>query len=249
MPPCEGEATVARNLKILDTARATGLKAVIQDSRMPLSFTGNNTALANPLDQLSSADIAQSVANLANLPEATAVRNQAETVNAELAVAPAQNAVTPKPQVVTTTLKSRKDIQRYTTQSGDTIASLAAKFDVTSNSIKWSNSLIADTISPGTSLVIPPTNGIVYTVKDGDTAQSIAQRYSANAEQITAFNDAELGGLQSGEQILIPNGQTPTVAAPVVYAASLSSSATFRGAAVRRYTVITGTIMATVRGM
>ena len=47
MPPCEGEATVARNLKILDTSRATGLKAVIQDSRMPLSITGNNTALAN----------------------------------------------------------------------------------------------------------------------------------------------------------------------------------------------------------
>jgi len=47
MPPCEGEATVARNRKILDTARSTGLKAIIGDPRMPLSVTGNPVALAN----------------------------------------------------------------------------------------------------------------------------------------------------------------------------------------------------------
>lgn len=40
MPPCEGEASVARNRKILELARQTGLKAVIQDSRMPLSLEG-----------------------------------------------------------------------------------------------------------------------------------------------------------------------------------------------------------------
>jgi hypothetical protein len=47
MPPCEGASSVARNRKILDTARSTGLKAVIQDSRMPMSVTGNPMALVN----------------------------------------------------------------------------------------------------------------------------------------------------------------------------------------------------------
>jgi len=47
MPPCDGEMTVARNHKILDTARAAGLKAIIQDARMPLSISGNPTALTN----------------------------------------------------------------------------------------------------------------------------------------------------------------------------------------------------------
>ncbi len=47
MPPCDGEATVARNHKILDTARAAGLKAFIQDTRMPVSITGSPMALAN----------------------------------------------------------------------------------------------------------------------------------------------------------------------------------------------------------
>lgn len=168
-----------------------------------------NATLTNPLDQLSSADIAQSVASLTSLPEAAAVRNQAETVNAELAVTPSQDSVIPKPQIVATALKSRRDIQNYITQPGDSLASLASKFNVTSNSIKWSNSLTSNSLSAGTKLVIPPVNGIVYTVKSGDTADSLAKKYSTNADQITFFNDAEVSGLQVGEQIVIPNGQPP----------------------------------------
>lgn len=40
MPPCEGQATPERNRRILDTARATGLKAFLADQRMPLSISG-----------------------------------------------------------------------------------------------------------------------------------------------------------------------------------------------------------------
>jgi hypothetical protein len=39
-PPCEGRASPERNRKILDTARAAGLKAFLQDERMPLAITG-----------------------------------------------------------------------------------------------------------------------------------------------------------------------------------------------------------------
>ncbi len=47
MPPCEGAASVERNLKILDTAKAAGLKAMIADARMPLSLSGNPTGKAS----------------------------------------------------------------------------------------------------------------------------------------------------------------------------------------------------------
>ncbi len=76
----------------------------------------SNSALASPLDALSSADIAVTAARLADLSETTAVTNQAETVNAELAVAPTTASVAPKPQVVATALKSYKDIVHYTSQ-------------------------------------------------------------------------------------------------------------------------------------
>ncbi len=46
MPPCDGKATRALNNKILETARQTGLKAIIADERMPLAIGGKPEALA-----------------------------------------------------------------------------------------------------------------------------------------------------------------------------------------------------------
>ena len=166
-------------------------------------------APSDPLDQLSSADIAVNLAQMTNLAESTAVTNQADSVGAELAVLPAHTTVIAKPQAVATELKSRKDIAVYVVQAGETVATVAAKFNVTSESILWSNNLGSQTVSAGAQLVIPPVNGIVYTVKAGDTPDSIAQKYRANKEQIIAYNDAELSGLREGEQIIIPNGQQP----------------------------------------
>jgi len=180
------------------------------------SVSNTLSTTSDPLDQLSAADIAVEVSDMVNLPETTAVVNQAETVNAQLSITPAENLVTAKPQIVATALKTRQDIQQYIVQPGDTLASVAAKFNVTSNSILWSNNLTSTSLKVGTKLVIPPISGIVYTVKAGNTAQSLAQTYDASASQITAFNDAEITGLTTGEQIVIPNGAQP-VAAPSGY--------------------------------
>lgn len=174
------------------------------------SVSASDTSVAgtvsNPLDQLSSADIAQTVAQMNSLPETTAITNQAQSQAADLAIASTSNNVISKPQLVTTGLKSRSDIQTYVTQPGDTVSSLAAKFGVTSDSIRWSNSLsAANALTPGISLAIPPVNGIVYTVKPGDTAASLAVRFGSNEAQIVAYNDAEISGLTVGERIIIPN--------------------------------------------
>lgn len=186
-----------------------------------------NDTVANPLDQLSSADIAQTVAQVNNLPESTAVINQAQSEAANIAMASTSNNVISKPQVVATALKSRADIQSYTTAAGDTISSLAAKFGVTSDSIRWSNNLPAagDSLNPGTKLSIPPVNGIVYTVKPGDTPASLAAQFHANQDEITAYNDAEIGGLVPGTQIIIPNATQNNGAT----AASIASAAGLGG--------------------
>ncbi len=181
----------------------------------------DNVDAANPLDQLSSADIALTVARMSSLPESTAITNQAQSQAAEIAVAASNDNVVSKPQVVATTLKSRADIQSYVVQSGDTLASLAVKFGVTSDSISWSNGLTtAAAVIPGKQLTIPPVNGVVYTVKPGDTPPSLAAQYRANADQIIAYNDAEITGLTPGEQIIIPNATQVSSAT----AASISSA-------------------------
>ena len=182
------------------------------------SSTSSSSLVGNPLDQVASANIALTVAQVDNLPETTAISNQAETQAAEIAQASTTDNVVSKPQISQTSLKSRANITSYTTASGDTVASLAQRFGVTSESIMWSNNLNSGNVAPGQSLVIPPVSGIVYTVKAGDTAQSLAAKYGADQSQIIAYNDAEISGIYPGEQIIIPNGTIQNSSAAIASA-------------------------------
>lgn len=179
--------------------------------------TGKQNALAmasgqpsaNALDELSSADIAAHVANLTNLDEARSVSTNADSVNAQLSISPADDKVIAKTQVVATATKSRRDIKEYEVQPGETINGIAEKFGITSNSIRWSNNVSGNTVAAGKVLTIPPINGLVYVVKSGDTPESLATRYNSNKEAITSFNDAEVTGLIVGQKIVIPDGVQP----------------------------------------
>jgi surface antigen len=186
----------------------------------------NSTASSaiNPLDQLSSAQIALTAAQAAGLQELTSVRNQADSDSLTLNVVPNDTIAVAKPQIVATAQKSRRDIHQYVVVAGDSVASVATKFGVSAESIKWSNSLSGNTLTAGAKLAIPPVNGIVYTVKVGDTPASLATKYQADVGQIISYNDAEINGLKPGEQIIIPNGR---VATPVVSYGYYSSGPSF----------------------
>ncbi len=179
---------------------------------LSLSTASIGSETVAPLDQLSSSDVALSVARATGLAEAIAVMNQADSVQS-LKNVTVDAAVAAKPQVVATSLKSVADIQEYKVQPGDTVGSVAAKFGITSESLRWSNGLSGDRLSAGITLVVPPVSGIIYTVKQGDTPSSLAARYQANEQRIIAFNDAEISGLATGQRIVIPDGKQP---APVV---------------------------------
>jgi surface antigen len=204
------------------TARSSATKSAV----LPLANASSTaTAAINPLDQVSSADIAVTVSRLAALSETTAITNQAQSADVALSTAPTTNDVVSKPEVVATSFQSKDDIQEYAVQPGDTVSSIASKFNVTSSSIQWSNSLTGNGVTAGTKLVIPPVglSGIVYTVKAGDTLDSLASKYKADKNELIAANDAELTGISPGELIIIPNGQQPVV----TY--SYASSASYGG--------------------
>ena len=169
-------------------------------------------SLSNPLDELSSSQIALNVAQMAKMPELTPIRNQADSDSLLLSIAPNDSTALAKPQVVATSQRSKHDIIHYTTQSNDTVESVAKKFKVSGDSIRWSNNLAGNNLAAGVKLVIPPVNGIVYKVKSGDTPSSLARRYRADESQIILLNDAEIKGLRVGELIIIPNGRVqPTI--------------------------------------
>lgn len=189
--------------------------AAVSRSVLSSASQAGGSAAADPLDQLSSADIALSVARLTNIPEATAVNNQASSENAQLAIVQTSDSLVAKPQVVATAFKSNKDIQTYMAKDGDSVASIAAQFNITSDSVRWSNSIQGGAVVAGQTLYIPPVNGIVYVVKSGDTPESLAQTYHTTKDKIIAYNDAEISGISVGERILIPDGQQPTAAVSV----------------------------------
>lgn len=177
------------------------------------SATSTAGSLPSPLDQLSGAQIARTVAQMTKLAELPAIKNTADSDSLLLAVVPNDSTTLAKPQIVATAAKSKQDIIHYTAKAGDTISALSTKYNVTPSSIRWSNNIYGDALTAGTQLVIPPINGIVYTVKAGDTPASLAARYQSDQNLIIDYNDAEISGLTPGEQILIPNGQVAPAAA------------------------------------
>ena len=64
--------------------------------------------------------------------------------------------------------KPRFDIIDYEVAKGDTLGSIAEKFGISIDTIKWANSLKTEKLIPGQMLRIPPVTGIVYKVKAGD---------------------------------------------------------------------------------
>ncbi|MGH7158225.1 MAG: CHAP domain-containing protein [Candidatus Saccharimonadales bacterium] len=201
------------------TLRGSGADEVLSRSVLSSSKT-------NPIDQLSSAEIAANVAQSVALAETISVNNNADSASSELAVTPADSLAVAKPQSVSTSAKTKEDIIDYTVQPGENVAGIAAKFNITSESVMGSNNLRNNNVAAGTVLAIPPINGLVYTVKEGDTPESLAQRYRSNKDQIIAFNDVELTGLKVGERIVIPGGQVP---APVVVARSFRATFGYNG--------------------
>jgi surface antigen len=165
--------------------------------------------LSDPLDALSGADIAVNVAQLVRMDQATAVRNNADSVNTQLDIVPSDSQVVAKPQIVVTELKSIQDLDTYITVEGDTIDSIADGYGISADSIRWSNDLTGSAITAGATIKVPPVSGVIYTVKAGETAKSIADRYSSDEAKIIAFNDAEITGLTVGQEIVIPEGSVP----------------------------------------
>ncbi len=104
----------------------------------------------------------------------------------------------------------------HTVEDGDTIAGIAAKYDVSANTILWANSLRAtDIIKFGDHLTILPTTGVLHVVVSGDTVLSLADKYNAKGDEIIAYNNlGEDAKLFIRQKIIIPDGYQTLRQAP-----------------------------------
>lgn len=109
---------------------------------------------------------------------------------------------------------TQRTTQEYVVVSGDTVGTIAERFQVSTNTIRWANNLTSDTLRVGQKLTIPPGNGILYTTKKGDTLDAIALKYKTTSDKIRTAN--LLGEiLPTGSKIFLPDAQQPPVAVAV----------------------------------
>ena len=167
------------------------------------------------VDQVVATDVAADLASRANLPIATNVVNMSISLAAKNELAQTDASAITKPQIIQPNA-SRSEIITYKAVKGDSVPSLATKFGVSANTIRWANDMgNSDVVEPGRTLIILPTSGIMHKVSSGDTLASIASKYSASADRITTVNNLELSGISAGQRLVIPDGVKPAPA-PVV---------------------------------
>ncbi len=113
-------------------------------------------------------------------------------------------------------LEGGADVAVYQVEEGDTVGSIAEKFDVTTNTILWANDIDnPNKIMPGDRIFVLPVTGLKHVVKSGDNIDKIAKKYEADKQKIIAFNDLTAdGAVEEGDELVIPDGRIEQPATP-----------------------------------
>ncbi|MBQ8891536.1 MAG: LysM peptidoglycan-binding domain-containing protein [Bacilli bacterium] len=111
----------------------------------------------------------------------------------------------------------------YIVQRGDTLYSIASKFNITVDELKKANNLTSNAIIVGNELIIPSPSEldnnlegldeedkmyINYTVKKGDSLYSIASNYNTSVDIIKDINNLTSNTLQVNQILKIPTSST-----------------------------------------
>ncbi|MCR6108363.1 LysM peptidoglycan-binding domain-containing protein [Salipaludibacillus agaradhaerens] len=95
----------------------------------------------------------------------------------------------------------------YNVQQGDTLYSLAQRYQVTVEQLKNINGLTSDLIYTGSQLTVPGeyvTRGKAINIKKGDTLYSIARRYGLTVEDLQLANSLKSDRINEGQKLIVP---------------------------------------------
>lgn len=94
----------------------------------------------------------------------------------------------------------------YIVKQGDSLYSIAKKYNITVNDIKKLNNLVNDELSIGQRLKIPViTNDDYYIVKAGDTLFSIARENNMTVLDLKKLNNLTSNELYIGQKLIVNN--------------------------------------------
>jgi len=127
----------------------------------------------------------------------------------------------------------RAKVLEYTVVEGDTVSTIAQKFGVSEDTIRWQNSLASkDSIKVDQTLEILPITGVSHKVQKGDTVYSIAKKYDSETQAIVdfpfnTFSNDETFELAVGQTVVVPDGikQTEVLWSPIARVRQLTPDA------------------------
>ena len=94
----------------------------------------------------------------------------------------------------------------YIIKKGDTLYTIANKYNTTIDRLKELNNLTSNTLSIGQVLKIPSINlNNTYTVKKGDYLYSIAKKYNTTVDEIKRLNNLINNDLTIGQTLILPS--------------------------------------------
>lgn len=109
--------------------------------------------------------------------------------------------------------KPRDKVEEYKVQNGDTLETIAKKFNVSVDTVRWANNETVknDIIKPGQTIKIPPITGVVHKVASGENVYTIAKKFKTDAQKIAnfpfnEFSDLDTFQLTPGQTLFIPDG-------------------------------------------
>ena len=94
-------------------------------------------------------------------------------------------------------------VNTYIVGKGDTLYSIAKKFDTSVNKIKELNGLSNNMLSVGQELIIPIGEETTYVVKAGDTLYSIAREYNISVDELKRLNNLSGNTLKIGQILIV----------------------------------------------
>lgn len=112
--------------------------------------------------------------------------------------------------------REERGTEIYIVMNGDTLSSIASKYEISVQTIKWANNLTSDLVKPGQELEVPLSDGVLITVKKGDTLASLSKKYAGNEQAIVDFNWLDYPfTLVVGQELFIPDGRMPEAPKPI----------------------------------
>jgi len=147
-------------------------------------------------------------------------------------VALGRDGVVMKPVAMPTAVPVRHDPISYTVLQDDSLKTIATKFNVTIDELRWSNPTLGTSAQPraGNVLLVPPIAGVVVQARSGDTVQSLAAVWHVDPESIIDFNYLRNPAIEltDGRLLVLPAGRGSTIT-PTAADANLPAAVGSRG--------------------